>query len=49
MAKSVKKTNTNRMTIISTRAKEIREKSPKKDWTDCVKAAAKALKKEGKI
>lgn len=50
MAKSsAKKANTNRMSMISSRAKQIQAKNPKKKWTDCIKAASNELKKEGKL
>jgi len=50
MAKSsAKKANKNRMSMISSRAKQIQAKNPKKKWTDCIKAASNELKKEGKI
>lgn len=49
MAKQTKKSNTSRMTMISSRAKQIRAKNPKKKWTDCIKAASNELKKEGKL
>jgi len=40
--------NTNRMKMISTRAKEI-YKPKKMKWTDAIKKASKELKKEGKL
>lgn len=46
---AAKKGNTNRMVLISTRAKEIRAKKPKMEWTACIKQASKELTKEGKI
>lgn len=46
---AAKKANVNRMVLISKRAKEIREKKPKLDWTKCIKQASKELQKEGKI
>lgn len=46
---ATKKANKSRMSLISSRAKEIREKNPKKKWTDCIKAASVELKKEGKL
>lgn len=46
---AAKKGNTNRMVLISTRAKEIRVKKPKMAWTDAIAAASKELKKEGKL
>jgi|GEM_PF-6328144 hypothetical protein len=38
-------TSTHNLTAITTLAKKIREKSPKKKWTTCIKEAAKQLKK----
>lgn len=51
MAKKVdvKKAGVNRMTMISSRAKEIRLAKPSMKWTDAISAASKALKKEGKL
>ena len=43
-----KEDNTNRMKMISTRAKEI-YKPKKMKWTDAIKEASKQLKKEGKL
>lgn len=37
------------MTLISTRAKEIRAKKPTMKWTDCIKNASKELRSEGKL
>lgn len=47
--KSSKKAGTSRMVMISSRAKQIQAKNPKKKWTDCISAASKELKKEGKL
>ena len=48
-AAAPKKANTNRMTIISSRAKEIYATGKVKKWTDAIKKASAELKKEGKI
>jgi hypothetical protein len=45
----VKKAGVNRMTMISSRAKEIRLAKPSMKWTDAISAASKVLKKEGKL
>lgn len=47
--KSSKKAGTNRMTMISSRAKQLQLKYPKKKWTDLIAMASKELKKEGKL
>lgn len=46
---TAKKTNVNRMTMISGRAKEIRAKKPSMKWTDCISEASKQLKSQKKL
>lgn len=46
---ATKKANTNRMSMISSRAKEIRAKKPTMKWTDAIAKASTELKKEGKL
>jgi hypothetical protein len=45
----MKKGNTNRMKLISDRAKKLYGKGKEKKWTDAISKASKELKKEGKI
>lgn len=47
--KSSKKSGTSRMSMISSRAKEIRKTNPSKKWVACIKMASDQLKKEGKM
>jgi hypothetical protein len=49
MAAPKKSANTNRMKLISSRAKEIYATGKVKKWTDAIKKASTELKKEGKI
>lgn len=44
-----KSANTNRMKVISARAKEIYAAGKTKKWTDAIKKASAELKKEGKL
>lgn len=44
-----KSANTNRMKLISARAKEIYASGKAKKWTDAIKKASTELKKEGKL
>lgn len=44
-----KKANTNRMSLISARAKELYATGKIKKWTDAIKKASAELKKEGKL
>jgi hypothetical protein len=44
-----KKENTNRMKMISARAKKIYAEGKAKKWTDAIKKASTELKKEGKL
>lgn len=46
---SGKSANTNRMKLISSRAKEIYTSGKVKKWTDAIKKASQELSKEGKI
>jgi hypothetical protein len=46
---ATKKSNTNRMVMISSLAKEIRAKKPTMKWTDAISKASNQLKKEGKL
>ncbi|WP_167571975.1 hypothetical protein [Aquimarina algiphila] len=46
-ATSGKSANTNRVTMISRKAKEIRRKG--EPWTDSIKRASKVLKKQGRL
>ncbi len=46
---AAKKSNTNRMVLISGRAKEIRSKKPSMEWTTAISKATKELQKEGKV